>query len=201
MDKKILVTCFEPFGGESRNASLEAVQGLPGEIRGAAVLRLTLPVCFGTAAALAGQAIASLRPDAVLCVGQAAGRSALTPERVALNLADAAIPDNAGVQPVDAPVLPGAPAAYFATLPVKALTALIAAAGAPAAVSCSAGTFVCNDLFFRLRHAWPDLPLDFLHVPALPDPAYPERPSLPAEVTLRGLTGALHAVAAYLQQG
>lgn len=195
--KTVLVTCFEPFGGEGRNASLEAVSRLPGTVDGLRLERLTLPVCFGLAAAMAGEAIGRLQPDAVLCVGQAAGRSALTPERVALNLADSAIPDNAGYQPVDAPILPEGPAACFSSLPVKAITACITAAGAPAAVSCSAGTYVCNDLFYRLRCAFPELPVGFLHVPALPEERR-ERPSLPVEVTLRGLTAALRCIAAFL---
>ena len=195
--KTILLTCFEPFGGEERNASLEAVSRMPDETDGVRVVRTTLPVSFGTAAALAGEAIVRLRPDAVLCVGQAAGRSALTPERVALNLADSAVPDNAGYQPVDVTIVPDAPAAYFSTLPVKAITACIIAAAAPAAVSCTAGTYVCNDLFFRLRHGFPDLPIGFLHVPALPDPGR-ERPSLAPEVTARGLMAALRCIAAFL---
>ena len=193
----ILVTCFEPFGGEARNASQEAVSRLPETVDGCRLVRDVLPVCFGTAAARAGQAIDALRPGAVLCVGQAAGRSALTPERVALNLADTARPDNAGCCPVDVPIVPGGPAAYFTTLPVKAMAAVITAAGAPAAVSCSAGTYVCNDLFYRLRHGYPELPLGFLHVPALPGSGR-EGPSLPVEVTLRGLAAALRCVAAFL---
>ena len=118
---KILVTGFEPFGGETVNPAWEAVCAFPDEIGGAQILRLRLPVTFDGCLPPLIEAVQRERPDAVLCVGQAGGRAAITPERVAINLDDARIPDNAGQQPTDQPIEPDGPAAFFTTLPVKAM--------------------------------------------------------------------------------
>ena len=151
---KILLTGFEPFGGEPVNPAWEAVQRVRAP-EGAELLRLQVPTVFARAGDLVCAAMERERPDLVLCVGQAAGRAALTPERVAINIMDASIPDNAGAQPREEPVVPGGPAAYFTTLPVKRIAAAIQAAGVPAAVSNSAGTFVCNALLYRVPKSPP----------------------------------------------
>ena len=172
---KLLVTAFEPFGGETRNGSREALLLLPETIGGARLVKRTLPVAFAAAPARLLSILAEERPDAVLCLGQAGGRRALTPERVAVNLMDARIPDNEGAQPEDEPVIPGAPAAYFATLPVKAMTEAIRAAGLPAELSYSAGSFVCNAVLYALldaqARAYPQMRGGFLHLPWLAEQA------------------------------
>ena len=200
--KKILLTAFEPFGGEPVNPAWEAVQRVRAP-EGTELVRLQVPTVFARAGDLVCAAMERERPDLVLCVGQAAGRAALTPERVAINVADASIPDNAGAQPQEEPIVPGGPAAYFATLPVKRVAAAIRAAGVPAAVSNSAGTFVCNALLYRVLHEaerrTPDLRAGFLHVPCLPEQAERMRedreiPSLPLEQIVIGLEAALAAL-------
>ena len=167
--KRLLITCFEPFGGSERNASQMAVAALPDTIFGYKLHRLCLPVVFGSAGEQVAAAIGEIRPDAVICVGEAGGRAAITPERIAVNLDDTRIPDNAGEQPVDRPIAADGPAAYFSTLPVKRMAEAVRAAGVPAAVSYTAGTFVCNHLMYALlhwcgRHA-PDTRAGFMHVP------------------------------------
>ena len=150
----ILVTGFEPFGGESVNPSALVAQALHGRtIDGAPVLGMVLPCVFGAAIDALRTALDRHRPRLVLALGQAAGRAAFSLERVAINVDDARIPDNAGAQPVDRPVVAGAPAARFTTLPVKAMVAALREAGHPAELSNSAGTFVCNHVFYGLQHA------------------------------------------------
>ena len=169
MNRSILITGFDPFGGETINPAFEAVRMLPDELAGFKLCKLEIPTEFlaGSRALLA--ALASERPAAVVCVGQAGGRTAITPERVAINLMDARIADNAGFQPVDLPVVPGGPAAYFSTLPIKKIAERIQRAGLPAAVSNTAGTYVCNSLFYTLLHTaareYPALRGGFIHVP------------------------------------
>lgn len=201
---KILLTAFDPFGGEPVNPAWEAVERVRAP-EGTELVRLQVPTVFGASGDLVCAAMERERPDLVLCVGQAAGRAALTPERVAINLMDASIPDNAGAQPAEEPILPGGPAAYFSNLPVKALAEAIRAAGVPAAVSNSAGTFVCNQLLYRVmdtvRKKYPTVRGGFIHVPCLPEQA--ERlgkektiPSLALEEIVRGLEAALRFLAA-----
>ena len=196
---KILVTGFEPFGGEDVNPSWEAVRQLQAP-EGTELVRLRLPVVFREAGEQLAAALAREQPDLTLCIGQAAGRAAITPERLGVNLMDASIPDNAGFQPREEPVIPGAPAAYFARLPVKELAQAIRDAGVPAQVSNSAGLFVCNALLCRLLHEiethYPQMRGGFVHVPCLPEQA--ERlgkgkalPSLALPEIVRGLQAAL----------
>ena len=196
---KILVTGFEPFGGEDINPSWEAVQQLQAP-EGTELVRLRLPVVFREAGEQLVAALAREQPDLVLCIGQAAGREAITPERLGVNLMDASIPDNAGFQPREEPVIPGAPAAYFARLPVAALAEAIRAAGVPARVSNSAGLFVCNALLCRLLHEiethYPQMRGGFVHVPCLPEQAQrlgkgTVLPSLALPEIVRGLQAAL----------
>ena len=164
----ILLTGFEPFGGSTVNASWEAVQRVDG------VRRVLLPVSFARAGAMIREIVAS-GPDAVLCVGEAGGRPAISVERVAVNLMDAQIPDNDGARPVDAPVSPGGPAAYFAMLPAREIAERVRAAGIPAELSCTAGTYVCNSTFYALMEAIAKRgrPIQggFIHVPARGMPA------------------------------
>lgn len=168
---KALVTGFEPFAGEDVNASLEAVRRLPPRIGTLDIVTAELPISYARSHATLEAAIARVRPQIVLCVGQAGERATLCVERIAVNLQDARIADNDGETPVDAPVIAGGPAAYFATLPVKAAVAALQAAGLPAEVSNSAGTFVCNHVFYGLMHITATrghaFRGGFLHVPSL----------------------------------
>ncbi len=171
----VLLTGFEPFGGESINASARLVAALDGRVvAGRRVAGLILPVVFGAAGERLLDAINRLRPALVICTGQAAGRAAISLERVALNLADSAQPDNAGVRLVDAPVVPGGPAAYWSTLPLRPILAALRARGLPAELSLSAGGYVCNHVFYTLMHALRDAPAvrgGFVHLPVLPEQA------------------------------
>ena len=139
---KILITGFEPFGGESINPAYEAVKLLPDTVCGAQIVKLEVPTVFGKAGDILHAAVAEHRPDAVICVGQAGGRAAITPERVAINIMDGRIADNAGFMPVDRTIRTDGENAYFSTLPIKAMVAAIRAEGIPAEVSNTAGTYV-----------------------------------------------------------
>lgn len=167
MPRTVLVTGFEPFGGDAANPSGDAVRLLADSWDGPAELVTdVLPVAFASAAARLRELVTRHSPDVVVMVGLAGGRSAIGVERVAINLADARIPDNDGAQPVDEPVVAGAPAAHFATLPVKAIVAAMRNAGLAAEVSHSAGTFVCNHVFFAALEAVPaGVAAGFVHVP------------------------------------
>ena len=169
----ILLTGFEPFGGESLNPSALVAQALHGErIGGWPVTGAVLPCVFGDAIATLEQSLAARRPALVVCLGQAGGREGVTVERIAVNRDDARIPDNAGAQPLDRAVVPGGPAAYFSRLPVKALVAALQAEGVPAAESLSAGSFVCNHVFYGLMHALRhrrSVQAGFVHLPWLPE--------------------------------
>lgn len=199
---KLLVTAFDPFGGESVNAALEAAKRLPASVAGAEVVLRVVPTEFVRSLRVLEEALERERPDAVLCTGQAAGRGVLTPERVAINLDDARIPDNAGFCPVDRPIVPGGAPAYFSTLPVKAIAARLREAGVPCEVSNTAGTYVCNHLMYGLLDAldrrYPGVRGGFLHVPCLPEQAEARpapTPSLPPETILRGMELALRVIA------
>ena len=152
MGKKILITGFEPFGQDTVNASWEAVSRLEDRIDGRAVTKFLVPTEFGVAAEKVLESARELRPDAILCVGQAGGRAMVTPEMVAINLRDASLEDNAGRKPWDEPAAPGGPAAYFASIPVRKIVDAVKEAGIPCKLSYSAGAYVCNDLFYNLRH-------------------------------------------------
>jgi pyroglutamyl-peptidase len=147
---KILVTGFDPFGGESTNPALEAVKGLPNEINGAEIIKLEIPTVFNKSAEVTKKAILQHQPDVVLNIGQAGGRYTVTPERIAINVDDARIPDNEGNQPIDVPIHEDGAPAYFTQLPVKAMVKTIKEAGLPAALSNSAGTFVCNHIMYQV---------------------------------------------------
>ena len=171
---RILLTGFEPFAGDSINPSLEVAKALDGEhIDEARIVSASLPCVFGAARTAMNQLLKQHRPSLVLALGLAGGRSAIGLERVAINIDDARITDNSGAQPVDLPVIKDAPAAYFSTLPIKAMVAAMRAAGYPAEVSNSAGTFVCNHLFFGLQHSLRKSKTrsGFMHLPYLPQQA------------------------------
>lgn len=197
--KTLLVTGFDPFGGESINPAWEAVKRLPAVIGGWQLHILQVPTVFTLAAEAAAAAAEQLKPDAVLCIGQAGGRAAVTPELVAINYRYASIPDNAGNQPAETPVIADAPDAYFATVPVRQMADAIRAAGYPAAVSYSAGAFVCNDLLFRLLHRYhgTDVRVGFIHVPYLPQQVKAgdtQTPSMPLEEIVGALQAAIAAL-------
>lgn len=166
---KVLVTGFDPFGGETVNPAYEAVKQLPDEIEGAQVVKLELPTSFQGSAQKLEQAMRQHQPDIVICVGQAGGRACVTVEKVAINLAEARIPDNDGAQPVDEPVRADGPTAYFSNLPVKAMVQQMQQAGIPAAVSYTAGTYVCNstlyNLMYLIERGYPHVRGGFIHVP------------------------------------
>src|SRR5699024_6023508 len=170
----VLLSGFAPFDGAAVNASWEAARGAAPLLRevGLAVETLELPVEFGEGGRLLAAAVRQHRPRVVIATGLAAGRTAITPERVAINVRDARIPDNAGASPIDEPVVPGAPVGYFSTLPIKAMAAALAADALPASVSQTAGTYVCNDVFFQLQHrlatdaALGGIRGGFVHVPS-----------------------------------
>lgn len=190
---RALVTGFEPFGGDGINPSQEVLALLPRRLGPLDIVTRGLPCVFGLAQQVLAEAIGSADPDIVLAVGLAGGRGELSLERVAINIDDARIPDNAGNQPVDRAIVRDGPPAYFAGLPIQAAVAALRQAGLPAAVSNSAGTFVCNHLFYGLMHfaAASSRPLraGFLHVPYLPEQAarQPGAPSMALSDLVRGI--------------
>jgi pyroglutamyl-peptidase len=198
----ILLTGFEPFGGESVNPSWQVAQALDGErISGATVHAVQLPCVFGAARAALDAALLQVRPTLVLALGQAGGRDGFTVERVAINVDDGRIPDNAGQQPIDVAIVPGGPAAYFATLPIKAMVTALQRAGWPAAVSQTAGTYVCNHVFYGLMHSLRRrrrVRAGFMHLPWLPEQAAARagQPSLPLDVQTAGVRLALQTALA-----
>lgn len=166
---KIIITGFDPFGGESVNPAYEAVKLLPDEIGGAQVIKLEVPTVFGKAGEVLEAGIKEHQPDAVICIGQAGGRSGICVEKVAINFQDARIPDNEGAQPFDKAIKEDGQTAYFATVPVKAMVSKMRENGIPAFVSYTAGTFVCNELMYALLYLidkkYPNLRGGFIHVP------------------------------------
>lgn len=180
MKHTLLITGFEPFQQEPINPSWEAVAALPSDIGPWHLEKLRLPTVFGQAAELALARAAVLKPQAILSLGQAGGREAVTPEVVAVNLQDARIPDNAGNQPQGEPIVPAGWDGYFTTLPVRSLAQQAAEKGFPCRLSYSAGTYVCNDVFYRLLHHYKptETRVGFIHVSFLPIQAKEGQPSL-----------------------
>lgn len=191
--KTVLITGFEPFGGEQINPSWEVVSRLDNAIiRGCRVVARQLPCVFGESLSVLNAAIDALSPALVLAVGQAGGRSDITVERVAINVDDARIADNKGQQPVDMPIVIDGPAAWFSTLPIKAMVSAMREAGVPASVSQTAGTFVCNHVMYGLLHklsGLSDVKGGFIHIPYLPQQAaaHPGAPSMAAETVRQAL--------------
>lgn len=193
MEKRLLITGFDPFGGEKINPAWEAVKRLPERIGEYVLCKLEIPTVFGLAGETVLREAARIQPDAVLCIGQAGGRGAVTPERIGVNIRDARIKDNAGNQPRGEFVAADGPAAYFATVPVLEMEDAVRAAGLPAAVSNSAGAFVCNDVLYTLLHhyAQTNVKVGFIHVPYLPEQG---NPSLPLEDTVKALEAAIRVL-------
>ncbi len=189
----VLLVAFSPFGGETVNPGWLAVKALHGRrIAGHRVVARELPVEFGVSLKRLRVLLREHKPALVIAVGQAGGRPALSLERVAINVDDARIPDNAGRQPVDVPVIADGPAAYFSTLPLKAMRAAVSAAGIPVEVSQTAGTFVCNHVFYGLMHALRRsrrIRAGFIHVPYATEQVAgrPGVPSLPVDAMSKGL--------------
>ena len=198
---KLLLTAFEPFGGEEINAALEVSKRLPARVRTLDIVRLSVPTSFSRCTGTVLEAIGQEKPDFVLMLGQAAGRSALSVERVAINCMDARMADNDGNRPVDLPVVEGGPAAYFSMLSIKKMTEAIRAEGIDTSVSNSAGTFVCNALFYGVLHGLQSknspVKAGFLHVPILPEQAKNrEKPtaSMPLDTIVRGVEAAIRSL-------
>ncbi|GAA3822613.1 pyroglutamyl-peptidase I [Cellulomonas soli] len=203
---RVLLTGFGAFEGQSVNASWRAVHGLAESwdavAEGAELHVRELPVSFRRAPTVLEAALVDVRPDVVVCVGEAGGRGAVGLERVAVNLVDARIADVDGAAPVDVPVVPGAPAAHWATLPVKDCVAAVRAVGVPAEVSLSAGTYVCNATFFTLMHALrsdPSIRAGFVHVPRTPEQVPPGGPGLETRLTVDALRAVLRAATTAVQ--
>jgi pyroglutamyl-peptidase len=198
---RILVTGFDPFGGEPVNPALEAIRRLPARLGLHTIECRPLPSMFHRSLDVLGDAVRTLRPDILLCVGQAGGRTEMSIERVAINVDDARIADNAGASPVDQPIVPGGPAAYFTNLPLKAMTRTLAEAGIPARVSNTAGTFVCNHVFYGAMHLvateFPAMRAGFIHIPYLPEQIArnPGQPSMAVETVVTGLLKAIEVAA------
>lgn len=192
---RVLLTGFDPFEHEAVNPSWEAVRALDGWKVGRAVVHARrVPCVFGDAIDTLVHAMDELKPSLVLCIGQAGGRAEIAIERIAINIDDARVADNAGRRPIDLPVVPGAPAAYFSTLPIKAIARELRAAGVPASVSNSAGTFVCNHIFYGLMYLIATRPVaglrgGFIHIPYLPEQAarFPGAPSMSLDTMVQAL--------------
>lgn len=197
---KILITGFDPFGGEKVNPALEAVKLLPNEILGSEIIKLEIPTVFGKSHKVLREAIIKNNPDVVISVGQASGRFGIAPERVAINIDDARIPDNEGNQPIDEKIFEDGKEAYFSNLPIKAMVAEIKENGLPASVSNTAGTFVCNHVMYAIMYMiekeFTNIRGGFIHVPCIPAQVVDKVgvPSMSVEDISKGLEYALRAV-------
>ena len=213
---KLLLTAFTPFDGEELNPALEAVKLVKDKIENVEIVKLEVPTVFGKSIQLVFDAIEREKPDFVLSIGQAGGRAEICPERVAINIDDARIPDNEGNQPVDEPIFPDGENAYFSTLPVKAMVEAIRKEGIPSSLSNSAGTYVCNHLMYGVLYyldktdrlmknselyPWSENRLavkaGFIHVPYIPEQVKNKKeiPSLELSEIVRGLEAAIKAIA------
>ena len=203
---KVLVTGFDPFGGEKLNPALEAIKSLPSEIQGAEVRWLEVPTVFYKSAKILEEEIRIYQPDIVLCIGQAGGRKGLTPERVAINQDDARIQDNEGNQPIDRPIQLDGPPAYFSSLPIKAMVQAIKEEGLPASVSNTAGTFVCNHLMYQVLYLvekeFPTIKAGFMHIPYMAEQVIdkPNTPAMDLVDIVRGIEAAIRATIEYGDQ-
>ncbi|MCY1037737.1 pyroglutamyl-peptidase I [Staphylococcus nepalensis] len=197
---KILVTGFDPFGGDTINPALEAVNLLPEEIQGHTIEKLEIPTVFNKSKVTIENKLKATHFDIVLAIGQAGGRFELTPERIGINIDDARIPDNEGNQPIDEMIQSSGDAAYFSNLPVKRMTEAIQTAGVPARLSNTAGTFVCNHILYQLGFLqatqFPNIKFGFIHVPFIPEQVTdkPEQPSMSIQTIAKGLKAALEAI-------
>ena len=194
--KKLLISGFDPFGGEKINPSFEAVKLLPDIIGEYELTKIELPTVFGRAAEIMSAKIEEIHPNAVICVGQAGGRKGITPEVIGINLREARIADNSGAQPQNEPVCNGAPDGIFSNLPVREMVEAIKNEGLPASLSFSAGAFVCNDLLYSLLYEFKntDIKIGFIHVPFLPEQAKEGVPCMELSEIARGLTAAIECL-------
>lgn len=199
---KVLLTGFDPFGGEKINPALEAVKLVADKVGEVEVVKLEVPTVFYKSIDTVDAKIAEVKPDVVLCIGQAGGRFDITPERVAINVNDARIKDNEGNQPLEGAIFEDGEPAYFTTLPFKAMVAKIREAGIPASVSNTAGTFVCNHLMYGVLYLadkkYPGLKAGFIHVPFIPEQVANRAtaaPCLSVDVIAKGLEAAISAIA------
>lgn len=197
---KILVTGFEPFGGEKINPSLEAVRMLEDNIEGAEIVKASMPVVFSKSIEKLDEVIKLEKPDVVICVGQAGGRFEISVERVAINIVDARIADNDGNQPIDEKIFKDGDAAYFATLPIKSMVEEMRKGNVPAAVSNSAGTYVCNNIMYGLLYLankkYSNIKGGFIHVPFIPEQVIGKAntPYMSLEQISKGLTLSIKAI-------
>ena len=198
---KILITGFDPFGGESVNPAFEAVKLLPDTIAGAQIIKQEVPTEFGRAGEVLEAAMNASKPDVVICIGQAGGRSAITPEKVGINIMDGRIPDNSGYQPVDVTIREDGETAYFTSLPVKAMVQKMKDAGIPAALSYTAGSYVCNYLMYTLLYLidkkFPSVRGGFIHVPYAMEQVVNKplgTPSMDLHQIARGLEKAVESI-------
>lgn len=197
---KILVTGFDPFGGEAVNPSIETVNRLPDVIAGAKIIKLEIPTSCHRSLQVIEKAIVRYDPDVVLSIGQAGGRADITVERIGINVDDYDIPDNDGSRPVDEPVAADGPDAYFVTVPIKAMVRRIREKGIPASISNTAGTFVCNHVIYGVCHliasGYPGKRSGFIHIPYLPRQVIDKKnmPSMPLNMTVEAVTAAIEAI-------
>jgi len=202
--RTVLLTGFEPFGGEKINPSGEIARALDGRVRQQRrITGAVLPCVFGASKVELRRLVRALRPELVICLGQAGGRAQVTPERVAINIDDAAMPDNAGAQPVDERIEARGPAAYWSTLPIKAIVAALRRQKIPAAVSQTAGTFVCNHVFYELMHLLRSrrgARGGFIHVPFLPGQTK-DQPSLTLAVMTQAVEVAIETALRHRRDG
>jgi pyroglutamyl-peptidase len=201
VNMKILVTGFDPFGGESVNPAYEAVKLLPESIKESRIIKIEIPTVFGRAAREIEKAIEEYRPDAVVCVGQAGGRSCISIERIGINLREASIPDNDGNQPVDEKIKEDGQNAYFATIPIKAMVENVRKNGIPSHLSYTAGSYVCNDVMYSLLYIldnkYPQIKGGFIHVPYAIEQVSNKAnniPSMPISTIAKGLEYAIEAI-------
>lgn len=199
---KLLVTGFDPFGGETVNPSRMAAEALPDTVGSVEIVRRRLPVVFGACGETVAEAMREEQPDAVICMGQAGGRAQVTPEFVGINWRAARIADNAGAQPAGERIVEAGPDAYFSTLPVAAMAQASAGAGLPAAVSYTAGTFCCNEVLYTALHTaaqeLSDCRCCFVHLPYLPEQVAASSktaPSMALDAIVASLTAMIRAIA------
>ena len=199
---KILVTGFDPFGGEPTNPAIESVKRIDDNIEGAEIIKLEIPTVFHKAADVVEAKIKEVNPDVVLSIGQAGGRYGITVERVAINEDDARIEDNEGNQPIDVVIREDGAPAYFSTLPIKAMVEEIKKENLPASVSNTAGTFVCNHIMYQdlyLAEKYGNIKAGFIHVPYLTEQVVDKKDtaSMSLEDIVKGLNAAIRAIVKY----
>lgn len=197
---KILVSGFDPFGGEKINPAIESVKLLPDEIKGAKIIKLEIPTVVRKSLKRLEEVIEAEKPDVVINIGQAGGRTDITVERVGINMDDFRIKDNEGNQPIDEKIAKDGPDAYLVTIPIKAMVQKMIENKIPASVSNTAGTFVCNHVCYGMAHLastkYPNMRTGFIHIPFLPEQVVDKRnmPSMPLEMIAKGLECAIEAI-------